>query len=290
MEIFRAQKKHRMPGDRQTSVGGIYRALAVFSCVALLSGCLSQAPAPVINKSPNRKIPVERVVKPGESIYAISWQYGIDFLDIAKWNNIKPPYRLQSGRSLVLRPGAKAPASASGGVVVKTLPQETIAPTTLGSPLPAEAPAQTQPVAAAPSSQNSQPARKPSTNLPALSSPGRWQWPAQGKVIAKYSPKSGVNGIRIAAAPGTAVRASAAGDVVYVGEGLRGYGKLIIVKHSTEFLSAYAHNRRILVAEGERVKSSQQIAEMGDSGASSTMLHFEIRVNGKPEDPLKYLR
>ncbi len=272
-------------------MGGMYRSLALIACAALLAGCVSQAPAPVINKSPNRKIPVERVVKPGESIYAISWQYGIDFLDIAKWNSIQPPYQLQSGRRLVLRPGSKASASASNsGVVVKTLPQVATTPTALGTPLPAANPAPPKPVASSQSGLKPKPAKKAASNLPVLSSPGRWQWPAKGKVIAKYSPKSGVNGIRISAEAGTAVRASAAGDVVYVGEGLRGYGKLIIVKHSTEYLSAYAHNRRILVTEGERVKSSQQIAEMGDSGATSTMLHFEIRVNGKPEDPLKYLR
>jgi len=270
----------------------IVSTLATLSLLVFLSACVSSAPAPVINKSPNRKIPAERVVKPGESIYAISWQYGLDFLEIAKWNNIKPPYRLQSGRRLALRPGAKASVPASNGVVVKTLPRVNTNSTTLSSPLPTTpssgsqtsvAKSQTQPQTNATPAKSTTPAKK-------LSAPGRWQWPAKGEVISKYSPKKGINGIRIAAAPGSAVLASAEGDVVYVGEGLRGYGKLIIVKHSTEFLSAYAHNRRILVAEGERVKSSQQIAEMGDSGASRTMLHFEIRVNGKPEDPLKYLR
>ena len=83
--------------------------------------------------------------------------------------------------------------------------------------------------------------------------------------------------------------ATAGGDVVYVGEGLRGYGKLIILKHSATYLSAYAHNRRIMVAEGDRIGAGQQIAEMGSTGAEQTMLHFEIRVNGKPQDPLKYL-
>ena len=227
------------------------RSLVIAAGVGLLSGCLSNAPAPVINKSPNRKIPVERVVKAGESIYAISWQYGIDFLDIAKWNNIKPPYLLQSGRRLVLRPGAKGSAPASNdGVVVKTLPQVNTAPSSLGTPLPVEPSKPSQPAVAKSPSQPDQPVAKATKNAPALTTPGRWQWPAKGEVIAKYSPKRGVNGIRIAAAPGSAVRASAAGDVVYVGEGLRGYGKLIIVKHSTEFLSAYAHNRRIMVAEG----------------------------------------
>ncbi len=108
-------------------------------------------------------------------------------------------------------------------------------------------------------------------------------------MVAKFSRDSGVNGIRIAGTDGSPVVATAAGEVVYVGEGLRGYGKLIILKHTNTYLSAYAHNRNILVAEGDRVKAGQQIAEMGSSGADRTMLHFEIRVHGKPQDPLKYL-
>jgi len=269
-----------------------FRISLVTGACALLAACLTSPPAPVINKSPNREIPAERVVSAGESIYAISWEYGIDFLDIAKWNNIKPPYQLQTGRKLVLRPGATASAPVSDGVVVKTLPQSDTSSTTLAAPLPQEEPAQSRPNVEN-NTAKTDPTVATTTKTPnakPLSKPKKWQWPATGDLIEKYSPKKGVNGIRIAAAAGSPVRASAAGDVVYVGEGLRGYGKLIIVKHSTEFLSAYAHNRRILVAEGDRVKSSQQIAEMGNSGAKRTMLHFEIRVNGKPEDPLKYLR
>ena len=109
-------------------------------------------------------------------------------------------------------------------------------------------------------------------------------------MIGKFSHSKGQNGIKIAGADRSAIRATAAGEVVYAGEGLRGYGKLIIVKHSSSYLSAYAHNRKILVAEGERIKSGQQIAQMGSSGTDRTMLHFEIRKNGKPVDPLKFLR
>ncbi len=235
-----------------------------------LAGCASNAGIPVINKSPNRQIPTERVVQAGESIYTISWQYGLDFLDIAKWNGIKSPYYLRSGQRLMLRPGA-AP---------KAIPQSTPIVT---KPLPVETPAK---VAKVPQ----QPAIPPVPDVDPVSPPSNWQWPAKGKLIANYSRSDGVNGIRIAGQPGSAVRSTAAGNIVYVGEGLLGYGKLIIVKHSKKYLSAYAHNRRILVKEGQRVKASEQIAEMGDSGADKTMLHFEIRVNGKPEDPLKYLK
>jgi len=268
-----------------------FRMILVAATSVMLTACLTSPPAPVINKSPNRTIPAEREVAAGESIYAISWEYGIDFLDIAKWNNLKPPYRLQTGRKLVLRPGTTASVPASDGVVVNTLPQADTSSSTLSAPLPQKEPVQSRPsVSKTPTKSEPAVATTKTPNLAPLSKPKKWQWPATGDVVEKYSPKKGINGIQIAAAAGSPVRASAEGDVVYVGEGLRGYGKLIIVKHSTEFLSAYAHNRRILVAEGDRVKSSQQIAEMGNSGASRTMLHFEIRVNGKPEDPLKYLR
>jgi len=243
----------------------------------VLLGCGSTAPVPVINKSPNRLIPPETVVKPGQSIYSISWEFGLDYLAIAKWNGIKPPYRLKPGQRLRLRPGAApTPAPAQSVIVSKPLPPEPAA----GSAKPS----QSQSMATTTATE------APVTKAPPLSPPTRWQWPAKGDLIAKFSRANGVNGIRIAGQKGSAIQATAAGDVVYVGEGLRGYGKLIIVKHSDKYLSAYAHNRVILVSEGERIKAGQKIAEMGDSGADRTMLHFEIRVNGKPQDPLKYLR
>ena len=247
----------------------------------LVTGCGGVAPAPVINKSPNRVIPIETVVKPGQSIYTISWEYGLDYLAIAKWNGIKPPYRLSPGQKIQLRPGAvptPAPAPSETVIVSKPLPPE--------PPAASAKPSQTPSAATIGASK----APAPAPSKTPLSAPTRWQWPAQGDLIAKFSRSSGVNGIRIAGQNGSPIQATAAGDVVYVGEGLRGYGKLIIVKHSDKYLSAYAHNRRILVAEGERIRAGQQIAEMGDSGADRTMLHFEIRVNGKPQDPLKFLR
>ncbi|MBX2885477.1 MAG: peptidoglycan DD-metalloendopeptidase family protein [Granulosicoccus sp.] len=275
-----------MTGSTQSRI--ITRLASLLVLLVFVVGCVSTAPAPVINKSPNRQIPPQRVVKPGESIYAISWQYGLDFLDVAQWNGLKPPYRLKQGQRLSLRPGARPTGFGESAVVVKPLEP---APQTTTTPLPSTPPKTTGTAGAAskPLADSTSNAAL-TANKPALSAPKKWQWPATGKVIEKFSRKGGVNGIRIAAADGAAVRASAKGDVVYVGEGLRGYGKLIIVKHSTKFLSAYAHNRKVLVAEGQRVDANEQIAEMGSTGADRTMLHFEIRVNGKPEDPLKYLR
>jgi lipoprotein NlpD len=116
-----------------------------------------------------------------------------------------------------------------------------------------------------------------------------WMWPAKGKLVTGFSDNANLKGIDIAGAAGQPVLASAAGRVVYAGSGLRGYGKLVIVKHNNKFLSAYAHNREILVKEGEQVARGQKIAEMGNTDADQVKLHFEIRRLGKPMDPLKYL-
>ena len=116
-----------------------------------------------------------------------------------------------------------------------------------------------------------------------------WAWPAKGKIITAFSETANLKGIDIAGTAGEAVRASAAGKVVYAGSGLRGYGKLIIIKHNATYLSAYAHNREILVKEGQQVARGQKIAEMGSTDADQVKLHFEIRRHGKPMDPAKYL-
>jgi lipoprotein NlpD len=116
-----------------------------------------------------------------------------------------------------------------------------------------------------------------------------WAWPAKGKIVSGFSETANLKGIDIAGTAGEAVRASAPGRVVYAGNGLRGYGKLIIIKHNETFLSAYAHNREILVKEGQQVTRGQKIAEMGSTDADQVKLHFEIRRHGKPMDPTKFL-
>ena len=253
----------------------IHRIYLLIWLIAGLAGCGGNTLVPVINKSPNRVIPTEVVVKPGDSIYSISWEHGLDYQKIAKWNGLKKPFKLSPGQRLGLREGA---------VTIATAPAEPI----IVQPLPSESGTNNSQLGTTIKPQAS-PAQ-PQSTLPALSAPSKWQWPAKGELIAKFSRSKGINGIRIAGQGGSSVNATAAGDVVYVGEGLRGYGKLVIVKHSDKYLSAYAHNRNILVQEGQRVQSGQKIAEMGNSGTDRTMLHFEIRVNGKPEDPLKFLK
>jgi lipoprotein NlpD len=116
-----------------------------------------------------------------------------------------------------------------------------------------------------------------------------WTWPASGKLITGFSDNANLKGIDISGKTGQPVVASAAGKVVYAGTGIRGYGKLVIVKHTNTYLSAYAHNKEIVVKEGQQVARGQKIAEMGNTDAEQVMLHFEIRRQGKPVDPLKYL-
>lgn len=236
---------------------------------------------PVIDKSPDRLIPPKIKVLKGDSLYSIAWQFGLDYQKIAKWNGLKKPYLLRVGQSLQLRPP-------------KTSQSTTLARSRAS---PSATTVTRQPVVKRTLSKLNTPTRKTPSKIPAQKQvalptrpPKTWNWPAKGKVISKFSPNKGDNGINITGAPGSAVRATASGRVVYTGEGLRGYGKLIIVKHSTSYLSAYAHNRSIMVKEGQNVRGSQQIARMGQSDASRTMLHFEIRKDGKPVDPLKFLR
>ena len=202
------------------------------------------------------------MVRSGESLYSIAWEFGLDYKQIASWNGINKPYTIQVGQRLRLRP-----------------PSNTV-----------QAP-QTPPKAQPGPSQQTQVAKPSSQNqINFAPTPSRWNWPAEGQLVGKYSRSKGVNGIQIAGKAGSPVRATASGQVVYAGEGLRGYGKLIIVKHNQDYLSAYAHNQSIIVKEGQQVKAQQRIAQMGSSGADRTMLHFEIRKGGKPVDPLKYLK
>ncbi len=245
--------------------------IAVFVLVAIVNACAPSS-APVINKSPSRKIPEAYVVKQGDSIYNIAWSVGLDYLDIARWNGLKAPYNIKPGQTINFREGTvktTALSAETSGIqrsaIATELPARQATPKTSNTPASASA-------------------------VTFSNAPANWNWPAEGKLIGRYSPSKGSNGIQIAGADGSAIKATAAGQVVYVGEGLRGYGKLIIIKHSTKFLSAYAHNRDILVEEGQTIKAKEQIGRMGNSGAQSTMLHCEIREDGKPVDPLKYLK
>jgi lipoprotein NlpD len=200
------------------------------------------------------------VVQRGDTLFRIASSNGISTLDLAMWNDIAPPYVIYPGQRLRLYPaGAKSPASATTRPAV---------------PRPAgTTPPRTTQVPSAPAS-----------------SPVSWRWPADGAIVGRYAAGEPTKqGIDIAGDSGAPVRAAGNGVVVYSGSGLVGYGELVIIKHNDAWLSAYGHNRTRLVSEGQVVKAGQQIAEMGRTGAARDMLHFEIRYNGKPVDPLAYL-
>jgi len=217
----------------------------------------SSAPRPVSKPKYGQSATVQR----GQTLYRIASDNGIVASDLAAWNGIAPPYTIYPGQSLKLYPPGGARPSGPAGTTVATGRPAT--PQTGAAPAPVAAP---------------------------VKSDINWRWPADGQVVGRFVAGDAANqGVDIAGAGGDAVRASADGVVVYSGAGLVGYGELIIVKHSEAWLSAYGHNRKRLVNEGQNVKAGQQIAEMGRSGASRDMLHFEIRYNGKPVDPLGYL-
>ena len=348
---------------------GVVRAAAMprlAACMLLLclAACASRQPAPVEDRTPRPPPPPVAVVpapapspsdasskpaseadsrpqsytvKRGDTLYGIALDHGLDYRELAAWNNIENINVIRTGQVLrVTAPGDAAPATASA---VQTAPLRTVPP-----PAAADAAAPAAP-AATPGARNSEnyktqpkaikepyseqalrdvqrgpapasapePASaavvaradpKPAPEPPpvaARSDPKPapepqegddkvdWVWPAKGKILTGFSEAASLKGIDIAGTSGQAVAASATGKVVYAGTGLRGYGKLIIIKHNATYLSAYAHNKEILVKEGQQVNRGQRIAEMGNTDADQVKLHFEIRRQGKPVDPLRYL-
>ncbi|QCO67335.1 LysM peptidoglycan-binding domain-containing protein [Luteimonas yindakuii] len=245
-----------------------FRIIAALAALALLSACGSSR---VVREDGASSRPGTSVARPGQAVtvqrgdtlYRIATSNGVSPLDLATWNGIAAPYTIYPGQRLRLYPQGAATAS-----------RPATPPRTQGGGSTARPPSAT-----------------PATPAPApVRSSVAWRWPADGQLISRFTEGDPTRqGIGIAGASGQAVRAAGDGVVVYSGSGLVGYGELIIVKHDDNWLSAYGHNRSRLVNEGERVRGGQQIAEMGRSGAARDMLHFEIRHNGRPVDPLSYL-
>lgn len=303
----------------------------------LVAGCMSQPPAPTVDRStsaqPKVALPVTtgpgfHTVKKGDTLYRIALENGQDYRDVVIWNGITNPNSIKEGQVLRIAPPGATPAAAGGPVVAQpvatTSPVESRpldAPTKAAGapgldglkreprggkepyseeayarlnkpgeaaarPAGAAAPAET---AVAPAKNEAKPEPRPESDTAAAGPDDvAWQWPSSGKVIAGFS-EAGNKGIDFAGKAGDPVLAAADGKVVYVGTGIRGFGQLLIVKHNTTFLSAYAHNRKILVGEGQQVIRGQKIAEMGNSDSDMVKLHFEIRKQGKPTDPLAFL-
>lgn len=277
------------------------RICAAMLCLLMLAGCATQEPAPIEGKMsagaprPARP-PLVRAPKPqtttpdnyrvvsGDTLYSIAFRFGLDPRQIATWNALADPNRIFVGQQLRLRPPqAVSTAPARTPAVPKTTvaPVATPLPDTKTAPPAVQSEPPPPPVAATPT---------PDAVLGGTRSVGglAWTWPASGKTRRAVA-ASGSEGLEILGQRGQPVLAASAGQVVYSGNGLRGYGQLIIIKHNDTFLSAYAHNDKLLVTEGTRVNAGQQIAEMGDSEASEVMLHFEIRKGGKAVGPLQFL-
>ena len=210
-------------------------------------------------------------VKPGDTLLRIALENGQSMHDVARWSHVENPNRIEVGQVLRVVPPA------AGEVVIKPIAKPTVTASPAG--LAASAAAAPASVASAPVA-----AVKPA----ATDSEINWVWPAGGVVLAGFDEVKN-KGLDIGGVAGEPVIAAADGRVVYVGAGLRGYGNLIILKHDNVFLSAYAHNQTLLVKEDQAVQKGQKIAEMGSSDADRVKLHFEVRRQGKPVDPVKYL-
>lgn len=342
----------------------------------VMAGCAAVEPAPVEERKPTAQQaptaskpapaakagvttpkgkdwrPDSYVVKRGDTLYSIGLEFGYDYREIAKANNLNPPYSLYVGQKLNFKGlksdgtgtpiAAEAPGESTEGDVVVT-PLNTVGPISAqppvqATPLPPPLPVISEPKAirqpyslqalnAPPPAPTQQPgssatapaapttpavptspgeptkpadAATPGTVPPpeapaqtpegtAAAGSGEWLWPAQGKVIKGFSDTGSARGIDIAGTMGQPVVAAGPGKVIYSGADLRGYGKLVIIKHDSAFLSVYAHNSKILVKEGQQVAKGQKIAEMGNTDTDQVKLHFEIRQQGKSVDPMNFL-
>lgn len=301
------------------------RLVAVLFPAALLAGCLSQQPAPTVDRAGTAASrsagavqpvgPGYYTVKRGDTLYRIALDNGQDHRDIAAWNNIANPSAIKEGQVLrVIPPGAAEPVDGAvtkpiatgSGVETRSLDQPAGSPPVSASgmkreprvgkePYSDEAYARLNKQAEPAKPVEAKPEAKPEAPTPPVTpavatgpDDVAWMWPTAAKVTAQYS-DSGNKGLDFAGKAGDPVLAAGDGKVVYSGSGLRGFGELVIVKHNATYLSAYAHNRKILVKEGQQVSRGQKIAEMGNTDSESVKLHFEIRKQGKPVDPAGYL-
>ena len=300
-------------------------ALGLAVVLGLLGGCATRGHAPVIDRMsppgapavetpplPAAEAPAEKplpthTVKRGDTLVSIALQYGLDYRELAAWNGITNPNVISVGQVLVLAalPGAApvapitTPLAAPGPPIearplantanakveprAQKLPFSEKALAQLSAPDGSGAPGAAIPPPAPEAPRAAEPEKPAGTDSEDVD----WMWPVKGKVLSAFSESS--KGIDIGGRKGASVLAAATGRVVYAGAGLRGYGKLLIIKHNNTWLSAYAHNDNLLVKEQQEVRKGQKIAEMGSSDADQVKLHFEVRRQGKPVDPAKIL-
>lgn len=267
-----------MMTQTQTQTQTKTKTLIVVALLCLFVGCMGPPVIPVSDLTASRSEHSARIVRPGDSLYTIAWQVGLDYRELARWNTLTPPYILSPGQRIRLSP----PTAGTGNGQVSSTTKVSVIRSNTPSSQPIAAPAKKESLKKQPAPETMQP-RKESASIK------KWVWPGEGRVVTRFNLAQDENGIDIAGIDGSPVRAAADGKIVYAGTGLRGYGLLLILKHNDTFLSAYAHNRAVMVSEGDQVNAGQVIAEMGQSGAESIQLHFEIRRNGQPVDPQRYL-
>jgi lipoprotein NlpD len=299
---------------------------ALCAAFLLAAGCATRSPAPVVDRRPAPAAqpgppaaqatpapgarPDYFVVRRGDTLYSIALEHGVDYRELAQWNKLDDPSKIHIGQALRVTSPEERPAVQVGAA---RLPGEIEArplgasPSGAAPPPPAAAeggmktspkalmlPYSEQNVALLAKSEirpEVKPETKPEPAKPAVERDPEaieFAWPARGRVLAGFAEPTN-KGIDIGGKPGDPVLAAAPGRVMYTGTGIRGYGKLIVIKHDNNFNSVYAHNREILVKEGQNVARGQRIAELGDTDADAPKLHFEIRKSGKPVDPARYL-
>ena len=290
--------------------------------VAVLAGCVTSRPAPVVERTAKPKPAAPAVAAPqtaprasdtrpefytvrrGDTLYSIALDHGIDYRELARWNAIDNPAAVQAGQQLRLTapPGTvlTAPLKTAPGVEARPLgatPLPSAAATDAvksqpkGVRVPYSDQAYAQLASIKPDVMPLPPQVKPGPSAPAMPEGDELQfaWPANGKIVSSFNDSTNLKGIGIAGRSGQPVFASAPGRVIFSGTGIRGFGKLIVIKHNNTFLSVYGHNSELLVKEGQNVSKGQKIAEMGNTDADQVKLHFEIRRYGKPVDPMKLL-
>lgn len=237
---------------------------AALSICALLAACGGKTYAPVVSAWHQPAAAGSGyIVRQGDTLYSIAWAFGLDYRALATANSLKSPYRIRVGQKLIMTTGPR-----SAGALVPKRAENSV------------------------SARQSVKKRQVKQARPVtVNFNGAWRWPAKGRLSSRFSAARGGNkGIDIQGRLGEPIKAAADGVVVYSGGGVRAYGNLIIIKHNSSFLSAYAYNLRNLVGVGMRVHRGQTIATMGRNDGGKVLLHFEIRKNGRPVNPLIYLR
>lgn len=264
--------------------------ILLFAALLSLSGCGQLRPPGA------KEYLITHTVRPGDTLYSIAWHYGYDYREVAAWNRIGPPYRIYVGQELAIispyrHEDRGAPPIHATAPSTRPHKPGTSAPSVKSSPRPARPVATPAPMSPTLPSSAQTTARPPPSRESTQHFAGSigWRWPTSGKVVTAFSPGAGKQGIDIQGRTGQAIFAAAAGNVVYSGNGLLGYGNLVIIKHDETYLSAYGHNSKLLVKEGTKVKQGQKIAEMGQTSKTGSILHFQIRREGKPVDPMKFL-